>query len=789
MSSIQRYKIESLFQHRSLGEHCFRRINSEGRVELTCPQGGLFRVADADGFLELPTEAQFRDLIATRQFTYKSAPLPDAVRARARRAQLSAAEVRARKTDKAAPFRREVLTRYDREQPNLGDKSLEDWRNACWNEAQIREEFGCWPAGSTIRSWVKRRGSVGDRRWSDTTSERGKGRKRRTNPSSLAVATWHALDFYTHPGRTVWALYTLYCTDLRRLCRGELMSFPRGAIPVPSMPVEPMHYETFRRLVLSLASPGATEIKLSGRGRRKRWGGGGTSTEVTAVFELVAGDDTPFPNYYLIDGDRNIAAGEPTVMINVDMKTNLVVGWHVDCGPPSQTTLMRTILHTASPKVVPERFRKSHPELADAFGKVGCYLYDNALQNVARAVEDAAGDTCSEVSWAGDDEPTHKSKVERILGTLQSMLSKELQGHQLDIRTVRELGLKASNQAVVTIETFKILLDEAIATYNILAPKGGISPLQAFLEESEKHGIEAVADLDEFEKSIGSVQFDVTLSRNGLQLTDIKGLHFSDYELTPILLAEELSLGARHGKQKDKVKVKVKYLPDDLSKVFMWSQKREQYVTLPCTRKNYAKGLTLWLHNRIRDFASERRLAFSSEAEQLEARAGLIELVRTITPEASEVEKRLKARVLSLASNRSVVGDVIDLLPTPASPSGRETVIEHDLGAVDRRDRYVEPPRRRRGTEENALDETDKAFQDFILATDDARTSVAPTVKHEPPSPTGREKAQTGKKRQSGKNSPNSDLHPTTAAQDGPAHTARNLGAEAPNSSEWSHYE
>jgi len=226
--------------------------------------------------------------------------------------------------------------------------------------------------------------------------------------------------------------------------------------------------------------------------------------EPVRYLQIVQQDDTPLPKWFLIDAVNRVPVGPAAGVFTFDVFTNVFPGWDVSLENPSRATWMRALAHTAIPKPVPAFLADEFPELRDLYGYVtGEVLYDNALQNIARAVEDAGGDLAHSVRVAGEKEPTHKGKVERAIQTVQGYI-KEIPSLTLPIAQMRRFGYDPRKHVVVTVDQFRTMLDEAIQTYHTQPSDalGGRSPLQVWLEQVAIHGHHQPKDLDQFLRSI-----------------------------------------------------------------------------------------------------------------------------------------------------------------------------------------------------------------------------------------------------------------------------------------------
>lgn len=669
--------------------------------------GVVLMMPDETGIPRFPTVSMMRAAQRDRKLVIRSEPLDDPVRRDARAEEATLEEVE--KRDSWAPLRRKVAKAWDLEpddaKPMRSDAGLEAWIREVFGEVDIIARHGRVPCGTTIRTWIKTRGRGGDRRLVDMDSRSGKvPRRRRFDPIVIALGKLHALAAQATKGRSQRTAYDLLKRDVGRAFRGEEITFgdkvfeyerPKKRLPVYGR-------EIFRLECHKAKSKDTTKTKWTAKAANALYGGGGKAKEPTRFMELVEQDDTPFPKYFLIDLVNRVPVGPATVVFSMDVFTRCFIGWDVSFDKPSLSTWMRAVAHGAEPKEVPKRLRDAHPELADVFGYVvGAYLYDNALQNVSKAVEDAGGDLCHEVRLAGEGEPTHKAHVERGHQTVQMMMA-EVPGSSFDIPLMRKYGYDPEKHVVVTIEEFRVLLAEAIATYHLTPSKAlnGRCPLDVWIEQMKLHGHSQARDHDQFLRCIGDVQY-LTFTRTGV---DLHRLDYSDGDGNAALLAD---LAAALGPAKDTVnpsyRVKVKSYTDDIGFVSVWNPHTRRYVAVPCTKQRYAKGKPLWLHERTLEHAAAMGRNFhglddeAAEEALIEIRAGFCDAVEAIAADAAARQRQTLGRLIDQPNVRRYLGASINFLRVQPSPSGMESRIDHELRASVRRDDMVEPQRRRRG--------------------------------------------------------------------------------------------
>lgn len=698
----------------------------DARMMAISSQNAVLMMPDPiTGFPAFPTRDMLRTAHRERRLFFRSPRLQDPVRAQARDEEATPDEIEER--DGRAALRRMTLRAWDREpadaKPMRSDAGLRAWFADRFDLKEVEARFGRAPAASTIREWINHRGRPNDRRAVDMENRSGKvPRARRCDERIIALGRLHALAGTARARTKQLVSYARFKRDVRRMNAGQPIEIDGVAFEYepPRSKLRPYSAETFRKEWWAARNADSVRASSGTKAASQHFGGGGRAKEPTRILEIVEGDDTPFPSYFLIDPYNRVPVGQPTVVLNVDVLSQTILGWDMSFDPPSTPTWMRSVLHVSEPKEVPERLREQFPGLADLHGYVsGCYLFDNALQNIARAVEDAGGDLCHEVRIAGEGEPTHKPLVERVIRTMQTYMA-ETPGSSFDIQNMRRYDYNPERHVVLTIEEFRTLLAEAIATYHVTPNEGldGRTPLDVWQEQIALHGQRIAHDQDQFIRSIGSVGV-ATFTRSGVEF---EGLRYTAGDNAALLADMAAALGPPENLQAVSYRVKIKTYDDDLGYISVFNPLTRRYEHLSCSTPRYADGLPLWLHRRIRQFAADKRMAFATEEQMEEARIGLSDVIAAISPQADARQRRVVARLLDKPATRRRLGSSLQFMRVKPSASGLENVdvVEHDLRIGTRRDAMTEPPRPPRGgvniTRESAEQVLDREAFEAIAA-------------------------------------------------------------------------
>jgi hypothetical protein len=689
----------SFFHTSRTPDGAFMAMSSDGRV--------LLMPDPATGLPRMPTLDMMRKAQRELRLFLRSPRLDDDVRAEARAEEPTLDEIE--KRDRWASLRRRMLRAWDREpegdKPMLSERGLSGWVEDTFDRNELEEKYGRVPCGKTIYNWIIKRGVPGDRRLVDMESRSGRvRRKRRFHDIVIALGKRHAVAV-AGSARTQRRGYALFKRSVAQVNAGlpiKINGIDFEYDP-PGVTLKAYGKEIFRRECKRAQSADTMEARFGPKARRQEYGGGGAAKEPTRFLDIVEQDSTPFPKYFVVDLSNRVPVGTPTAVFTMDIYTHCFTGWDVSYENPSTATWMRSLAHCGMCKEVPKRFTECddpalaarYARLADIGGFItGCVLYDNALENIARANEDASGDLCHELRIAGEDQATHKNHVERGHQTVAGLM-REVPGSSFDIPLMRKYGYDPEKHVLVTLEEFRALLAEAIALYHTttkVVALGGRVPLDVWIEQSDLHGLSQPRDLDQFLRCIGAVDY-VLFGRNGCS---VNGMQYSEKEITEDLLADMAAALPLPPGGEAEYRAKVKHY-DQLSFISVWNPSKRRYVDLRCTERRYSRDMTVWLHERVVAFAKERSLLFSTEDQKLEAVAAFSDAIAEITPQAAARERQTLAALYDRPHVRRFLGDSINVVRVTPSPSGMENVLEHDLRAGIRRDALVKPQRRQRG--------------------------------------------------------------------------------------------
>ncbi len=689
------------------GHECvYRGVAVNGRCQISDDKGWILEIPDEDGFPVWPTPQQVLSLMADGRLYLRADPLADPTRRRARRAEPTRSEVADAKcktegkTDQARDpwyYLREMsVVAWDDpeiERCPLTKTGIHDWYAENFDIDALITRFGRLPSDRTFRNWIQTRGTENDRRPGDIASYKSIGiRRRKIHPVVLQIIKLWVNRFHSKDRHSVNAYWKKAKHDVERYVRGdklEILEFGR-ALEIPRDPdrVKMCTRRIFAMEIERARSGKALSIAFNQRARKQRYGGGGVAQEPVRFLQYVQLDDTPFPMVFVIDAVRGVPVGIPTVTIAIDVFTRVILGWDITFEPPSYASYMRTMLHTALPKRMPKEI-ECDPILARALMEtcgriVGHAVVDNAKALTGRSAQDAASDVGHGLRWAGVHEPTHKPHVESCIGKLEDLIRDELPAATWDIPLMREFGYDPSTQAIVTIERFREIFAIIVAKYNTSEHDGliGRFPIDVWIEQRAQHGLDMVRDVDHLRRAIGQL-VEVEFRGEGAIIEGLRyGSDGSDdrYPVTNEDLLFNLGMArgvAADTKKRTFHKVKFKYDPNDMSVAWMFDEHLGEYIEIPCAMRRYSEKLPMWLHLRLKDYASEKRMKFENEHDMLEVHTAYSLAMRRVIPDAFVAERRAAARLADSSQGRAYLGDAIKLVTVEGSLTGMENVIEH----------------------------------------------------------------------------------------------------------------
>lgn len=594
--------------------------------------------------------------------------------------------------DPAARLRLFVLRQLDRLGLHKASERSIDRALACvWQEQPDAKKLGERPPARTALRWLNR-GEPGKRTLQDALSMTGRvPRAKRLDSQVQRLMANGVRRYWLRQGLNKTTAYACFAVRVMRLSRWRTR--------VGLKPFKTPSFETFRQGILETETYETYALKYGKKRAASRFKAVAGMMTAQRCLQLGCMDHTLLDAVAVLDAEWMLPIGSPWLTVLIDVKSRCVVGFVLSFEPPSIYSVMECLKRAGTPKLRFEEERGPARQLARVFGRFDEIVVDNGKEFAGLSFEDGLADLGTTLRLAPVASPTHKAIVERFFGTLNHLLTRQLPGAKLPPHVLRELGYDPAAHAVLTVEQVEDLIWEAIRLYHLEVHSGtGMAPGAIWSQDAQRYGIPVHNDLRQLDKMLGAVAEGRVLSRSGI---DIHGLRYHDPAVVQNLLNDLVGTAPTKGQRRSgsgTCKVKVKYNPANLAELHVWNHKDRRYHTLRCVDERYAKGMSLWHHRKLKEWAKAANLAFATEEDRLEARARLAAKVEQLIPDTLVRGRRGAARVLK-APVREPMEGVVEMRFAPSRHDGMAPIIDQTPLAFSRKDDGLassRPPNRKK---------------------------------------------------------------------------------------------
>jgi putative transposase len=460
-------------------------------------------------------------------------------------------------------------------------------------------------------------------------------------------------------------------TELGKVNDGTHPVYPRASKNY-QMPSNSTMRRALRKLRLKIVEEGAHGKKAADND----WGGGGKPLTARFALEKVIVDHTEL-DLFVVDDEREHVLGRPWLTLAICVATRAIIGHLISFIAPSSWTVAEILKRMALPKRPPPKMAARYPILCRLFGRPAELITDNGQEFRSENALAAARGCGITWRWCPVRKPRYRAIVERALQTVPLRIMEEMPGTTLPIAEARKSDHDAEADAYVTLNELEAVTLQAIAEYNT-EPHEGIDdrqPALMFEKLTAAHGIEVFKDLDTALVEFMPFEEPTVLNGAGLRWEGCRFYHAVNVD---ILLNDLVPLECRRMEsERPSVKVRFKYDPLDISRIWVWNRKTRKFVELINDHDGYADGMPLYFHRLIKKAAEAEGAAFNSEAERLEARNRRIEAVRRIDPNEHARSMAAIAKLYETPRIRALTGNIVHLDYAPVEATVAD-FIEHD---------------------------------------------------------------------------------------------------------------
>ena len=305
--------------------------------------------------------------------------------------------------------------------------------------------------------------------------------------------------------------------------------------------------------------------------------------------------DFKYLRLMVVDDRTGLPLGTPYLMAAIDCYSGVIAGFDIGFDPPSYVSAARCLKHIIEPKSlswVPRDeeggrlVRNEYPVNGVPFQ----FFVDNDAAFHARSFEESAKALGCHIDYLPPGEHYKKGMIERFWGTVQTSFLDMFPGKLL--RIGRNAGeYDPERDATVTLSTLKLVVTKALVDIHHQDFEPGTDQLRITLwkEGVAVHPPRLVRQHSSLIELVGAYE-ERLAERRGIALF---GLRYNSPQLAQY----------RSEFNKDP-RVVVRYDPQDISTIWIIDQERGVSFPVPCTRRDYADGLSKHQHYVIRRHAS-----------------------------------------------------------------------------------------------------------------------------------------------------------------------------------------
>ncbi|MEI4771424.1 Mu transposase C-terminal domain-containing protein [Psychrobacillus sp. FJAT-51614] len=378
------------------------------------------------------------------------------------------------------------------------------------------------------------------------------------------------------------------------------------------------------------------DIKRLGHAEaRKKHGSSKILDKPKHPLERVEIDHTKL-DLILVDKNGNTLQ-RPTVTTALDKYTGYPLGVYVGHEDPSYTAVMYCLLHAFAPKTyLKERFPSVKGEWL-AYGLPELLVTDRGKEFKSKHLYEACFQLDVQVVHNPPRKPWYKGSIERHFRTLNEGLVHQLPGTTFS-NVVKKGDYDSEKNAALTLEDFLELLHIFIVDIYAKQKRGNkLSPAKMW-EKAVDNGFTPAIPPSKLDWKVALMK----LEYGSIQSTGIRMNHL--FYQSEELKALRIKLGVK-GKGN---KVKFKYDPSDLSKIYVYDELNLLYVEALNTDQEYSRNLNEYSHNL---FVKEARIEANGSVNLSEIAAAKARSREKV--ESANLTKRERQQAARMAGDGS----------------------------------------------------------------------------------------------------------------------------------------
>lgn len=396
----------------------------------------------------------------------------------------------------------------------------------------------------------------------------------------------------------------------------------------PDQRLKAPSYETVWRFIRKLPKYEADLARYGREYVRKKYRHSSITPVTLYLLERVEIDHTPL-NVFALDEISLLVLGRPYITWIIDCHTRMILGFYLSFSPPSIEAVLRCLKHAITDKsYVKERYPDIQHDWP-CYGIPATVVVDNGLEFHAQDLLRATFELGINYQFCPPRTPWFKPMVERSLRTLAEQFAHLLPGTSF-ANWFDRYGYDPLKEGVVTLsELVHALHIWVIDIYAQTYHRGLKKTPYAAWQKSAEFVTPRTMDPERLSLVL-SKQTERVLGHAGIEL---HGLRYNCKELHPL----RKQLG-------DRLKVQVRYDPDDLGFIHVLHPITKEAIATPCLTPDYAIGLHLHQHTLIQKELRAQGLKTSDPLALAKSKAHMQDVVGNLVRSRKLADRKKAAR-------------------------------------------------------------------------------------------------------------------------------------------------
>lgn len=340
----------------------------------------------------------------------------------------------------------------------------------------------------------------------------------------------------------------------------------------------------------------------------------------TRPLERVEIDENQLP-FMVIDPERLLPIGRPWLIWAIDVFTRLIIGFYFSFIRPSYAEFMQCLLHAIKPK---DYVREKYPKVKNDWLPYGLHesdFTDNAKIYYSGGFNEALSHLGGRVEYSRRFMASDKPYVERSFLTYARRVLRKYPGTTFS-NIFERADYDPTKHALVPMDVLEEITHIWIIDIYSRSYHRGLKDVPARVWETSTKKFPPVLphDVNDLDILIGYVTW-----RKVRATIELFGLLYG---------CDALAVVRQRIKGE---KAKIKYNPEDLSLIWVFDPYNGIYIPVPALDQDYTRGLSLWAHNIIKEYAKRIAKGYVNRDDLCRAR----ETINLVVAESIERMKSI----------------------------------------------------------------------------------------------------------------------------------------------------